>query len=67
MPQRSVIAPERDRREGERAHHHGVGKRGGGPVDAEVELRRRQDHDDRPHAGADQGRDQKRQAKPGKA
>ena len=57
--------PERDRREGERTHHQRVGKRGGGAVDAEIELRRRQDHDHRPHARPDQGRDQQRHAEPG--
>ena len=56
---------ERDRRQGERTHHQRVGKRGGGAVDAEIELRRRQDHDHRPHARADQGRDQQRHGKPG--
>ena len=57
--------PERDRREGQRAHHHSVRKRSRRAVDAEVELRRRQDHDHRPHARPDQGRDQQRQGEPG--
>ena len=57
--------PERDRREGERTHHQRIGKRGRRAVDAEIELRRRQDHDHRPHARADQGRDQQRHGEPG--
>ena len=50
-----------DRAEGETQHHQGVGQRGGRTVDAEFELRARQDDDDRPHARAEQGRDQQRQ------
>ena len=57
--------PERDGREGERAHHHRIGERGRRSVDAEVALRLRQSHDDRPHARADQGRDHERQGEPG--
>ena len=58
-------APERNRREGERTHHQRIGKRGCRAVDAEIELRRRQDHDHRPHARPDQGRDQQRHGQPG--
>ena len=58
-------APERDRREGKRTHHQRVGNRGRRAVDAEIELGRRQDHDHRPHARADQGRDQQRHGKAG--
>ena len=50
-------SPQRDRREGERAHHHGVRQRGGRAVDAEFKLRLRQDDDHRPHARPDQRRD----------
>jgi hypothetical protein len=59
--------PERDRAEGQRAHHHRVGKRGRRAIDAEVELRRRQDHDHRPHARPDQVAHQQRYRKPVKA
>jgi hypothetical protein len=59
--------PERDGRDGERAHHDRIGERGRRAVDAEVALRLRQDHDDRPHAHADQRRDQERQGEPGES
>ncbi len=59
-------ATQGDRAKGKCRHHHRVRQRSGGAIDAEFKLRLGQDHDDRPHADADQSGDQKRQRQPGK-